>query len=134
MTKLVKWGHGVLAFIISVDLCIYLRDGLLRVIRAAHQGHPAAYLIGIGFWELFFAGIAAAFIWGILTWNDWAYGLLVLWIGFWLLASVATLVFGHGQLPIHFLNFRGAFALVVFIWLLLPAVRHRYWRSEEQTA
>lgn len=121
MSKVVNWGHYLLATELAVDGVINVGRDVLH----AGQGDTTLLdtLVMTVFWILL--------VYGVLNWSKLAYGFLVVStaVGVPLLILLAV-HYGYGsELVGPLAVFRFVFSGATLIWLLLPSVRREYWRS-----
>jgi hypothetical protein len=131
MSKLVNWGHWLVAACVCSLAAFSIHEDVLRIIGPAHTGHEAIYWVGVSARELIWVALSVALVWGILIWADWAHGLLTLLITV-ALSVVVYALFAGGREALNW-DVIGGFVIYssTLVWLLLPAVRHRYWQKEK---
>jgi hypothetical protein len=134
MSKLVNWGHWVVAASIAFYIGLGIYDGILHLTRAAHTGHNLEYLVEIAARDLLLIAVFVAVGWGILIWADWAHGLLTLVMALGVVV-VAYDLFTGGREALNW-DVVGGLTMysLTLLWLLLPAVRHRYWQIKKRDA
>jgi ABC-type transport system involved in multi-copper enzyme maturation permease subunit len=115
MSKLIKWGRSVVAASIAFTGAQGIYDAI---------GHL------IGARDLILIAVFVAVGWGILVWSEWAHFLLalIMALGVGVVTSV-LITSGREALNWHVLGALTLYSVTV-LWLLLPAVRRKYWRKE----
>ena len=126
MSKVVNWGHWLVAAIFAVSGAPFLWSVLASAPSSLHQ-HPREVTY-IFFWGVIMSFPPFACAWGIFKWRRWGRSLgiiltLVILGGFVMIAFDRKVSAGESV---------GAFIYcAMLIWLLLPGVRAEYLRREQ---
>jgi hypothetical protein len=130
MSKLVNWGRWLVAASIGFYIARGIYDDALYVFASMHAGRDWTYMIGVAARYSVLVALFVVVGWGILIWADWAHGLLTLLMTVGVGVVLYALFTGGRQA----LNWEVLGGLAIYsstlLWLLLPAVRHRYWQKE----
>jgi hypothetical protein len=131
MSKLVNWGHWVVAAFFAGVGVPFLWSVLAGIPTSLRQ-HPREVTY-IFFWGVIMSLPPFVCAWGIWTWKKWGHvlGLVQMifalgWCIRWLVDVGVQNVGMRGTIRIELLRI---FLICVCIlgWLVLPAVRHKYW-------
>lgn len=133
MSKLVNWGHWLVAAILGV-LGLYFLGGFifaLVVTRGLHASAPSVHantvMISLNLVAWLPLLICA---WGVLRWRAWGRALTTMLCAVAILLEVEALIFrgirGFGVPEI----LKVTVACLIAAWLLLPSVRTQYLRRE----
>jgi hypothetical protein len=123
-------GHWLLAAWLVFAAVLQVRSGILFLIGdAAAVGGQATRSTPIVVAALTVAFIGVL-VWGIVTWANWAHALLVVGGALGAIALAWAIVTGQLHRLDPFSILYGSVNMAFFVWLLLPPVRHEYWRPE----
>jgi hypothetical protein len=134
MSKLVNWGHWLVAVLLGV-LGLYFLGGFAFALVVSKElrgsvpsGHEGMVMISLNLvaWLPFL--ICA---WGVLRWRPWGHALTITLCALAILVEVETLIFRgiRGFAAAEILKL--TVACLVVVWLLLPSVRTQYLRREQ---
>ncbi|MGD0955885.1 MAG: hypothetical protein ABR953_03550 [Candidatus Acidiferrales bacterium] len=128
MSKVVHWGHWVVAGVFAIKGLGMLYEIIPHFIHALRNQIPFSdqdYLILIP-WALY---LACA--WGILRWRQWGQ-IFALMLSLLELTAVVTMVAMYGLLSLDSnIVLWSALNCGVVIWLVLPQVRSGYWQRTQ---
>ncbi len=121
MSRLVNWGRWVVAGYFGM-IVVGSIAGLFAVIISRVRENQTLYPAYMGFFTIV---LALACIWGLVTWNHWAYVLAIVLAGF----GILTVPFTYKAVGLRAADW-GFLILncATRLWLLLPAVRAKYSR------
>ena len=130
MSKVVNWGHWVVAVVFAIGGGVQVGSALANVPRLLRD-HPDDITYRLVFDLLYLFLLICA--WGILKWRTWSRptGIVLAAIGM-TMVGIATVT--EVQLRMGFDFFQMAAGLAIcfsFIWFLLPAVRSEYSRRNQ---
>jgi hypothetical protein len=127
MSKVVNWGHWIVAIVFALGrlgLLISDAGSFFRGIRSAFHGEAVSFYSL--YLDLLWTAAVLVCAWGILKWRLWGHYLALFFAIVAAIAGAFLSYLGRGSSSEPAMISAAVAALLITAWLLLPAVRRQY--------